>query len=325
MGVIFMDGFDVGDFAMKWNVADATSSSTTRFNVGKSVGFSGAGALKKYIPATSAVYVGFAAYASSSPLAVQASYPALVSLYSDSGATTHLSLRPNTTTSMGLFLGSSTLLGSFTFPTLTWRYVEIYATIHDTTGAYTVKVDGITVLSATNVDTRNGGTSVDIDAVQISRADNSSFIIDDFYISDSNFMGEIRIQTLVPSAAGSSTQLTATGGANYANVADIPDSTATYNASTTIGNKDLYTLSDLVASTATVKVIQVNTHIRKDDAGDAFIKAKVKSGSTEVSGATVALSASTAWHGDLWETDPNTSAAWTVSAVNALEAGAEVA
>ncbi|OYW79717.1 MAG: hypothetical protein B7Z19_04550 [Polynucleobacter sp. 32-46-5] len=138
-------------------------------------------------------------------------------------------------------------------------------------------------------------------------------------------MGDIRIQTLVPTGAGSSTQLTPTGAANYANVAEMPDSTATYNASLTVGDKDLYSLSELTASTAVVKAVQVNTHAWKDDAGVASLKTKIKSGTTEVAGATVALPSSNAWHGDIWETDPDTSAAWTPAAVGVLEAGVEVA
>jgi len=147
-------------------------------------------------------------------------------------------------------------------------------------------------------DTRNGGTATTIDKVVLG-VPGGNAKLDDFYISDSAFMGDIRIQTLVPSAAGSSTQLTATGGANYANTADIPDNTATYNASSTVGNKDLYALGDLAASTSTVKCVQVNTHAWKDDAGAASLKAKVKSGATEVAGSTVALPSSVAWHGDV--------------------------
>lgn len=119
--------------------------------------------------------------------------------------------------------------------------------------------------------------------------------------------------------------MTPTGGANYANVADIPDSTATYNSSATVGAKDLYTMADLPAGVTTIHGAQANNHAWKTDAGSKNLKNAIKSGATTAYGSSIALSASMTANSDVFETDPNTSTAWTVSGVNGVEVGAEVA
>jgi hypothetical protein len=50
----------------------------------------------------------------------------------------------------------------------------------------------------------------------------------------------------------------------------------------------------------------------------------VKSGATEVGGADTALPTSYAWLNRVDAVDPNTAAAWTAAAVNALQVGPKV-
>lgn len=340
MGVIFMDGFDADDYVTKWftvrtgtrNSIETTTS--TRFSSGKAMKIgvwdvNDPYRIKKMFTPSSEIFVGFAI----NNLYTQVS-TYFFEILGDGGSTLHLALKQLTSGSFGVYR-SGTLLASAAYKNNVWQYIEVNAIVADTGGVVKVRVDGVEVISYTG-DTRNGGVSTNIDAISLMNDTDANegttyLEFDDVYVCDSSgtinntFLGDIRIQTLVPTAAGSSTQLTPTGSSNYANVADIPDSTATYNSSSTVGSKDLYALGDLASGTATVKCVQVNTRAWKDDAGTASLKVKIKSGSTEVAGATVALPSSVAWNGDVWETDPNTSTAWTVSAVNGLEAGAEVA
>ena len=64
---------------------------------------------------------------------------------------------------------------------------------------------------------------------------------------------------------------------------------------------------------------------RKDDAATREVRCRVKSGAASANGALLALTASYVYYRDIFETDPNTSAAWTSGGVNAIQIGPEVA
>jgi hypothetical protein len=84
-------------------------------------------------------------------------------------------------------------------------------------------------------------------------------------------------------------------------------------------------MSDVPTGVTQVYGVQVNTTAKKSDANLAQFKTKFISGGTEYSGTTRALSTSAQEYNELREIDPTTSAAWTVTNVNGLETGAEVA
>jgi hypothetical protein len=186
-------------------------------------------------------------------------------------------------------------------------------------------------------DTRNAGTSTNIDAIRFRTAiysswsPNSPISIDDLYVcnalgtSNNTFLGDVRVQTVLPSGAGSSTQLAPTGSANnWQNVSEVPYNNATYNASSTAGQIDLYTLGDLTAGTTGVYATQSVAHMQKSDAGTANVKVAIKSGATTYYDPTQSLGSTVTAYTAVRETNPATAAAWTVSEVNSVEAGVEV-
>lgn len=228
-------------------------------------------------------------------------------------------------------IGSAgTSLATATVPTFlnTWRYIEAQVKISDTVGRVIVKVDGTTYIDFTG-DTRNGGTSTNIDQVRQISLSNSNGFWDDTYVTDNlgslnaGFLGEIRIYESQPNAAGSSTQFTPSSGANYAAVADLSDTT--YVSSPTVGQRDTYNTVDLPSSPTSVLAVVVNSRMAKTDAGAASAKAAIKSSSTVAYGATRTLVAGATQFTDIFETNPATGAAWTAAAVNAMETGVEVA
>lgn len=359
MALLYIDGFDAADAALRWVRtgvdADFSYGMSTRFGTGKavtmsSVTFNSAASLLRSVTPSAAIYTG-AAVKVGLERDSNASNPTanLFGLYSDGGMTGHIYLRRITlTNAIALYRGDANV-GTIGSPGTqiaissagafddNWHYIEVYAVIHDTTGRVTVKIDGNTVIDFTG-DTRNGGTSTNIDAIRFRTAiysswtPNSPITIDDLYVCDSTgstnntFLGDMRVQTLMPSGAGSSTQLTPTGSANnYANANESPYNGATYNASSTVGHRDTYALSDLAANTTTVLGVQSVAHMQKNDAGTANAKVALKSGAGVYYDAIQSLGSSTAAYVQLRETDPATSAAWTPSSANGLEAGMEVA
>jgi len=158
------------------------------------------------------------------------------------------------------------------------------------------------------------------------------FAFDDIAINDTagtvnnGRVGDGQVLLLKPDGAGSSTQWVRGGtdtGANYTQVNELPPSLVQYVGSPTAGNRDLYGVEDLTG-TPSIRVVEVLALAQNSDAGGGSLAPTVKSGSATSEAATVALSTTAAYATGRWETDPNTSAAWTSAAVNALEAGATV-
>ena len=356
MALLYMDGFDVQDSALRWvqggAAGDFTYNTPTRFNTGKALTISTINAgwttyILRSFAASSSVYMGAAIQVGlesgngSDPTAN------LFGIYTDTGASGHVYLRRLSTNALAAYRGdpNSGTLGSPSGTVIAtspagvldgnWHYIEVYAVIHDSTGRLTVRVDGNTVIDFTG-DTRNGGTSTNIDTVRFRSGkyvSNACVVsIDDLYICDATgavnntFLGDVRVQTMLPNAAGASTQLTPTGSANnWANVGEVPYNIATYNASATVGQSDLYGLSDLVAGTTSVMGVQTVAHMQKSDAGAANAKIALKSGVSTYYDITRSLGTSPTAYTQVRETDPATSVAWTVNGANALEAGMEVA
>ncbi|HSX06789.1 MAG TPA: hypothetical protein VLG92_03650 [Candidatus Saccharimonadia bacterium] len=368
MSLLFIDGFDAKDTANKWLItADYVGGSpvytaSTRFSAGFAVSGpnpSGLGTLYRFtrqFTPSAQVFVG-AAIKSGIQVGQNYSLP-LLGLLADTAATGHLYVLTTTlgavqlwrgdargpwTTSGNTYVPNGTLLATTANGVIdtNWHYVELGATISATVGTAIVKIDNTQVINFSG-NTKNGGTSTNIDAVCFeSNLYNfggggwlwlGSPVVDDLYIcnalgtANNTFLGDSRIETLMPNAAGSSTQLTPTGsGTNYLNVNDIPDSTATYNGSSTIGQRDTYGLGDLVAGTGNVIGTQQVTVAFKGGAGVASLKPAQKSGATVSYGATRSLGTSSTVYTDVFETNPATLSAWTASDMNSLEAGAEVA
>jgi hypothetical protein len=105
------------------------------------------------------------------------------------GSTTHLAVGIATyPTRQVLAYRDTTTLGTYTgelspLPS-NWFCLEIGGVIHDTTGSVVVKINGQTVLSLENVDTRNGGTGI-VDTLAIAEnAVGNQFYADDIDIND---------------------------------------------------------------------------------------------------------------------------------------------
>lgn len=110
----------------------------------------------------------------------------------------------------------------------------------------------------------------------------------------------------------------------YQMVDDAIGNMADYISGSTLNAKSTFAMGDVAALAATVFGVQVNALTMKDDGGIRGMAAVVKSGSALAQGATIYQGAGGTYAQGLWATDPNTSAAWTESSVNALEAGVKI-
>ncbi|MES4793250.1 MAG: hypothetical protein C4321_09995, partial [Chloroflexota bacterium] len=253
-----------------------------------------------------------------------------------------IALRDNGTTQVDLWLSSSnrlyvtrngTLLGSvsnFSVPLNSWVYLELKAKIDPTTGYIIVRANGVEVINLTNQNTRATANSFANQLLlQLSTGYGTDIWYDDVYVCDdsgtvnNNFLGDVRIRTVYPNAAGSATQWTPIGAsANYQAVSEAQANDDTdYVASATAGQVDLYQFAALPAGQ--VFAVQSILTARKDDAGSRTIREKVRQGTTTYDGPTVPLGDSYQQFRNIRNTAPDGST-WSESIFNALEWGVEL-
>jgi hypothetical protein len=214
------------------------------------------------------------------------------------------------------------------FPLNAWNYVELKATINNSTGAFEVRLNGVPVpgLTLTGQDTQNTANAF----TNRYSLDGTSFH-DDHYLADTtgsapgnDFLGDIRVETLYPNAAGDDTDYTPSAGSNFQNVDDAgtADGDTTYNQSTTPGDQDLFNLQSLATVSGIVYAVQPLVIARKTDSGAREIATVIKSGATEDVGPTHTLSTSyVQYDGEIHALNPDTGNGFTIAEVAALQAG----
>ena len=215
-----------------------------------------------------------------------------------------------------------------------WQRYELKGVI-STVGSFDFHVNGSSVLSASGVTTQstdnawfNGSR---LRAGFVGGLGGPDIYVDDYTFNDlttgpgtypcNNFLGDVAVRTL-KTTANSSVQWTPLANQNWQEVGETQfDGDASYNYATTVGNADLFTFASLPTTTSVVFGVQVTGAYRKLDASAQTIKQNIKSGTTESSGATLSLSLNYCYYTDPFVLDPNTSATWAPTAVNAALGG----
>lgn len=238
--------------------------------------------------------------------------------------------------------GDGTVLGT-TEPNVVfrgvWHYVELSATIHDTTGSVALRVDGKVPpgwTDLTNIDTRNGGASGIIDTIHIGfdGQGGAGYFCDLYVVSTDGtnpqgIQGDTRVYALRPTGNGNYSQLVgqdADSIDNYLNVdeAAVADPDADYNGSPTTGDKDTYVFGDLPVATGSIVGVTPVLWASKSEAGTKAIRAVMRRNSVDAVGADHTLTTGWGAYDDFLSADPTDASAWTHAKVNAMEFGAEV-
>ena len=217
-----------------------------------------------------------------------------------------------------------------------WYYIEFKATIHNTAGAYAVRLNGAAVAGipdATNVNTR--GTGTNNSASQVLFHDSRNHVSNthryaDIYILDgtgtvlNDFLGDVRYDVLYPNGAGAYTQWTPSAGANWETVDEAQANTTDYVTSTVDNQIDSYAFGDLSGSPATVHAVIVNVFAQKTDAANKSIAIFCKaSDGNESTGPDLALSTGWMVYQRVLPQEPASGGdrAWTAARVNGSEFG----
>lgn len=233
----------------------------------------------------------------------------------------------------GTILGTST---NVIMSANVYRYIEIGAAIHDSTGTVILRIDGSSTpeINLSSQDTRNGGTTGTYDSVHIGFGNNFGTLdADDIYCCDSagsapwnTFLGDVRADAHFANANGSNSGSTpSTGSDRYATVDEsTPNSDTDYNSLAAVNDKDTLNLPNLAAAgAANLYAVKVLAYAKKSDPGWATICPVLRHSGTDYDG-TSATSLSTDYTyalEQIYEQNPGTSAPWTEAGFNALEAG----
>lgn len=240
----------------------------------------------------------------------------------------------------GTTLGTS----SYALATNNEYYIEIKVVIADGTGgSMEMKIADITAAAdddaetvsewtISGVDTKDSSVTGETawDQIQFFMAPSTSGhgIIDDIYIANGagsdnmDFQGNLYVETLEPSGAGNSTQLTPSTGNNWENVDDStnPDDDTTYNTADADAETDLYTMTNPV-ETASPSCVTVQALVRCTDADRRTIRLPFRNNGTTSEGDDIAILADT-YQGRTRMLERDASGAvWTNVLVNGLESG----
>jgi hypothetical protein len=242
---------------------------------------------------------------------------------------------------------SGTALGTSTFGMANpaWHLVEVRwkttTTTSSTDGVIEVWIDGGRAINLTAVDST--ATSIlNVQGLVLGLSNNnptsgstSYEAYDDLAVNDTagtinnGQIGDGRVVILKPSGPGSNTGQTRGGtdsGANWSQVDEFPPSMTDYVYASTVGTRDTYAIEDIPSGVTGwgINSVDVIAYGQNSDAVAGSLAPTVVSGATTNEGTATPLSTTPAYVHQQYEIDPNTGAAWTATALNALEAGTTV-
>lgn len=216
-----------------------------------------------------------------------------------------------------------------------WNHIQLKI-VFGGSGSFELKVNDVTLITDTSVATSKAGSTscdfVTLHGLKGGDTSASTHLYDDWYICDTtgsnnnDFMGAVKIETLLPDAAGDSSDFTPSAGSNYQNVDEVPIDTTTYNESlATTGNKDLFNIDSLSAISGNVKGVQVTSYAISTEGQVITVEGLVKSSITENNAGTFYIGSDIYQpFSAVWETDPTLGGSWSVSNINTLQIGYEV-
>jgi hypothetical protein len=217
----------------------------------------------------------------------------------------------------------------FTHPITAWNYYELRVKINGASGEVELKINGVQAIATytMNLGSTNIG-SVFLQGFVVNQGTTEGNIFDDIYVVDTSttpnntFLGDCRVDVIVPSGAGNQTNFTPSAGANYAAVDDLTvnDGDTTTVSSSVVGDVDLYTFGDLSASSAQVFAVSSCIYAKKSDAGARSVASVIRQGGTDYVGTSFALATGYAVYEQVRNQDP-TGSAWTVTNVNGDQFG----
>lgn len=259
--------------------------------------------------------------------------------FRDSNNAVQCSVALNSTGTISLMRGdgdSGTVLAtsaSVVIVSGAYQHVEAKATIDDSAGSMEVRVNGVTAVTVSGVDTKNtaiAGTAQFAVRFPSSQASTMLCEFEDIFAWDTSgsnnndFIGDLKVRMQLVNGDTAVSDWTRNTGANdYEAIDDTaPDSDTTYIEATTVNAVSEFDFTDLPSGVGSIKCVQLTSMMRKTDAGDGSVRQSIVTGGSPESvaaGASNAMTTVYTYYQDVVETDPSTGALWTKSALDAAK------
>jgi hypothetical protein len=219
-----------------------------------------------------------------------------------------------------------------------WHYLEMKILLGDNnTGAVDIQVDGLLVYSTTGITTSPYG-NVGWTGISFHRSFFYSPVVfyDDLYIADgdgaapwNDFLGDVRVEYLRPTANGAVQMWTLGAGPSHWEAVDdgpTPDDDATYISTTSFGDIETNIHENSVLPPGgQVYGVQTSFLCKKDQPGDRLLAPVFRQGGVNHLGDNVAVTQDNySYSSVVSETNPATSAQWTITEINDSEYGPKV-
>ena len=339
MSLIFMDGFDLYSGPTDPAFSGVYSGAGYNTNwLSTTAGRYGGGALyinayyesiTKPLPSPQAeIWLGFAYNCAGG-------YPVFINFNSPSGQ--ELQLQYAASTGLWTVLRNGTQVGSTVTCSIgsgVYHWLEMHYKIGtSTSGIFELWIDGVQQINLTGVNTSAYGNTTFTSFTFGGNNNALTGFIDDMYIvvpggaNNTGRLGDSRIETLRPTSdAGPNNGTPSAGTSHFAMVNEVQNdgATTTITVTNASGQEELFGMASLAGTPTTISAVKVAVVAEETTAGTCTVEAVLVSGGTKAVGASAPLTTAFGVVSNFWEADPNTSAAWTAAAVNAMRCGFQI-
>jgi hypothetical protein len=342
MAWLLGDGFDfyanASDMVaggLSWTVSSVNPGGTSRFGVGQSiVPSNGSTAKTTSFTNSTTIYANMAAKPNA--VIVPGSLSPMAGFQLLDGANNQLAIailfNGTVVVTAGAINGAALATSPQIFLNNTvWHHLQFKIVIDNTVGSVEMRVDGNPTnnWTATGLNTRNGSTNNFVNIFNFTSLTGANGVFfDDFYlfndqgVSPNTWQGDVRSLQLMPNSDQTITWTPKSAGTNFSQVNElIANGDTSYVFTNTPGNQDYYGCQTLTVVPFNIIAVQTKMYSRMDDTGPHSICFNIKSSSTVLSSPTTAMASNYTWIQMVNTVDPNTSIAWTIPGVNALQIG----
>ena len=240
-----------------------------------------------------------------------------------------MTVRINSDANLSVYNAAGTLLdtGATVLSASTWYLIEIKSTT-GATSDYELKINGVSELSGTDSFGTGNNRGLRLGKIMNTGGNTVNYYYDDVIIDNAAYVGAGQVTVMYPNANGNyqTWSVGAGAGDHYTIVDEIPHDTDTTYLLSSGADEEAETEALIDSGTAgisgTVNMVRGFVVTKRAAGSNGSIKVRLRSGSTDSDSTGVATSSAYLMRGKAFATDPATSAAWLVAALDSVEMGA---
>jgi hypothetical protein len=315
--IVFADGFESGKLDL-WDVVDGASVVAARagHDGDYCLGLSNLmGCTQRFIPSVAEAYFAFRYELTDFDSSCD-----IMHLYKNPDETIRLYRSTASYLPRIRIGGTAVATGATALDTGKVYKIEVYVKVADVEGRVIVKVNGIVEIDFTG-DTKPGADT-EFNTVKLGYdVSYTCCYIDNFIMATDDWIGDVRMSALKPTADGDLLEWTASVGDRWSCIDEVPFDDLDYIYTNVVDKVNLSVAGDLPAGVYSVDYVQVQARAVFEGAPTPTkLRLALKETNVYAEGEQEVPSvAKPLYHG--WNKNPRTNVAWTVGEVNSLQIG----